>query len=225
MKSSIRKALAAALAATLALFMFGCGSQGEGGTEAGGDAAQDVQEPSNPVSVIGAYHPLTGLTEPTDYNSSLATPEEIEIGTVNAKDSESSDDTKKVFVAVEVQPDEKENIDVGSAVMMTTGELTSGAELLVDDVNEYSDNYVLNDHRDYFGRLLELGFHDGSHSDTVYAGADEPYKAIFLFFIGNNDYENGETGTIEWGDYTVEFPISDIQEVETPLDMVAALGE
>lgn len=225
MKSMVWRAGVAAFATSLALFMFGCGSQGGGSAEADGEAAQETQEPSNPVSVIGAYHPLTGLTEPTEFNSGLATPEEIEIGTVNAKDSESSDDTKKVFVAVEVQPDEKENIDVGSAVMMTTGEINSGAKLLVDDVNDYLDNYVLNDHRDYFGRLLELGFHDGSHSDTVYAGADEPYKAIFLFFVGNNDYENGETGTIEWGDYTVEFPISDIQEVETPLDMVVALGE
>ena len=103
-----------------------------------------------------------------------------------------------------------------------TGGTVSAAELTIDGVNTYDDNYGLNN-RDYFETLEQLGYHDGADSGELLGGSGETYGAIFLFWISNNDYNVGETAHLEWGDYSVDFNMSDIQEVDSPLAMLDAL--
>lgn len=183
--------------------------------------SSQTQESTN-FSVTGAYHALTGNSDPTDFGPGLSQ-NEIEQGISNLKEGELNADTKKIFVVAELKADEKENIEVGDPTPLTTGEYVSDAKLIIDDANEYNDNYVLNkSNKGYCEALNDLGYKGGEVTSTLYANSD-PYKVVFLFFVGNNDLENGTTAKLEWGDYQTEFSIADIQEVETPMDMVSAL--
>ena len=137
----------------------------------------EQQSESSPLSLVGAFHPLT---------------------------------------------DDQENLAIGSPEMLSSGERVSGAELTVDGINTYNDSYSLN-RKGYFSLLSDLGYHDGGNSDTLYAGTTEPYRAVFLFWIGNNDFENGGTAHLEWGDFGIDFNMSDVREVGSPLEMVNAL--
>lgn len=184
----------------------------------------EQQSESSPLSLVGAFHPLTGASEPTEYNKGAATEEQIAVATDNATKNEANGDTKTVFVMVEVRPDDQENLAIGSPEMLSSGERASGAELTVDGINTYNDSYSLN-RKGYFSLLSDLGYHDGGNSDTLYAGTTEPYRAVFLFWIGNNDFENGGTAHLEWGDFGIDFNMSDVREVGSPLEMVNALQE
>lgn len=170
----------------------------------------------SPITLIGAYHPLTGQYDPQD---SLTDPEKIAYQEQVQRESEAQRDVKTVFILAEVTPDAKINIKlrhVGN---------TTGAELTVDKSNTYTDDYGEKwNNRKWHTLLTQLGFHTGGGSDTtLYAGSNEAYKQVFMFVIGNNDLKNGETAKIEWGDLTLSFEMSQIQEVATPRDMVAQL--
>lgn len=193
----------------LALALSAC-STDEGSTD-----EQPVEE--NPFALIGAFHPSTGTSEPTEFYT-----DDQEGITNQLAETEALDEKKVLFVAAEVTPDEKKNMDVGAATQLTTGEFVSAAKLTIDGVNEYNDNYSLNE-RDYFDNLEDAGFHDGALSDEVLGGSDEKYKVIFMFFVSNNDFENGETAHLKWGDFEFDFSMADVQEVDTPSDMIAAL--
>lgn len=182
----------------LALALSAC-STDEGSTD-----EQSVEE--NPFVLIGAFHPSTGMSEPTEFYT-----DDQEGITNQLAEDESLDEKKVLFVAAEVTPDEKKNMNVGAA-----------AKLRIDDINEYSDNYPVNK-RDYFDSPTSAGFHNGKLADEVLGGSDETYKVIFMFFVSNNDFENGETAHLEWGDFGLDFSMADVQEVETPNDMVVAL--
>ncbi len=171
---------------------------------------------------MGAFHPLTGANEPTEYNKGAATEEQVAVAADNATKNETDSDTKTVFVMVEVCPDDQENLAIGSSKKLSSGGFASGAELTVDGVNTYNDSYGAN-RKDYFPLLSDLGYHDGGNLDTLYAGTTEPYRAVFLFWIGNNDFESGETAHLEWGDFGIDFNMSDVKEVGSPLEMVNAL--
>ena len=168
----------------------------------------------SPITLIGAYHPLTGISDPQDLASDADLLAEAE---QNLREGEAGHDTKDIFVLAEVTPDTKKNIE-----LQTTVHHTTGATLTVDGTNSYDDSYGLNK-RDWFELLTQLGFHNGKSSETLYAGSNETYKQVFMFFIGNNDLENGKAASVKWGDLTLSFEISQIQEVATPRDMVAQL--
>ena len=168
----------------------------------------------SPITLIGAYHPLTGISDPQDLASDADLLAEAE---QNLREGEAGHDTKDIFVLAEVTPDTKKNIELHTTVNHTTG-----ATLTVDGTNSYDDSYGLNK-RDWFELLTQLGFHNGKSSETLYAGSNETYKQVFMFFIGNNDLENGKAASVKWGDLTLSFEISQIQEVATPRDMVAQL--
>ena len=168
----------------------------------------------SPITLIGAYHPLTGMSDPQDLASDADLLAEAE---QNLREGEAGDDTKVIFVLAEVTPDTKKNIE-----LHTTVDHTTGATLTVDGTNKYNDSYGLNK-RDWFELLTQLGFHNGKSSETLYAGSNEAYKQVFMFFIGNNDLKNGKTASVKWDDLTLSFEMSQIQEVATPRDMVARL--
>lgn len=174
------------------------------------------------LNALGAFHPLTGMSEPTEFNSGQATPEEIATGTDNLKNGEQSSDTKTLFVFAEAKADEKKNLEVGASTSLSTGEWASDAKLTVDGTNEYSDNYTLNK-RGYFQTLADMGFHDGATSGELYANSPDTYKAVFLFFIGNSDLENGKEAHLKWGDFELDFNLSEVKEVNSPTDMIANL--
>ena len=212
-----------ALSAIIACGMAGCSLQP---AEQQGPDRQgaEQQSESSPLSLVGAFHPLTGASEPTEYNKGAATEEQIAVAADNATKNEANRDTKTVFVMVEVRPDDQENLAIGSPERLSSGERVSGAELTVDGINTYNDSYSLN-RKGYFSLLSDLGYHGGGISDTLYAGTTEPYRAVFLFWIGNNDFENGGTAHLEWGDFGIDFNMSDVREVGSPLEMVNALQE
>ena len=168
----------------------------------------------SPITLIGAYHPLTGMSDPQDLASDADLLAEAE---QNLREGEAGHDTKDIFVLAEVTPDTKKNIE-----LHTTVDHTTGATLTVDGTNKYNDSYGLNK-RDWFELLTQLGFHNGKSSETLYAGSNETYKQVFMFPIGNNDLKNGKTASVKWGDLTLSFEMSQIQEVATPRDMVAQL--
>ncbi len=76
---------------------------------------------------------------------------------------------------------------------------------------------------EFNGTLEQIGYHDGADSGELLGGSGETYKAVFLFWVSNNDFSNGETARLTWGDYRVDFSMADIREVGSPLDMVSEL--
>lgn len=176
------------------------------------------QEEQNPMSLIGAYHPLTGMSDPQDYSDDPGT---IATAEHNLRESEADSDTKCIFVLAEVTPDDRENLKLQSENTVGGGHI-SGAKLIVDDTDDYLDSYAGNK-KDWFELLTELGYHNGKTSETIYAGSEETYKEAFMFFVGNNDLENGQAAHITWGDLSLDFEMSQIQEVATPREMVAQL--
>lgn len=232
MKSLFWKIGAAVVSTALACCLFGCSSrpsepQGAQEDTAIEEESQNQQEDTvteedpqaNPLSLAGAFHPLTGSSEPMEFNG---TPEQIEEGRANLIANEEAADKKILFVAVQASADDRENLNFGVVNGNMTGGTVSAAELTIDGVNTYDDNYGLNN-RDYFETLEQLGYHDGADSGELLGGSGETYGAIFLFWISNNDYNVGETAHLEWGDYSVDFNMSDIQEVDSPLAMIDAL--
>ena len=185
------------------------------GSDAG--TSSDQEKPS-PMSLIGAYHPLTGMSDPQDFSDDIDT---IATAEQNLRESKASSNTKCIFVLAEVTPDGKENLKLQSEGTVG-GSHISGAKLAVDETNDYLDSYAGNK-KDWFELLTELGFHNGKTSETLYAGQEETYKEAFMFFVGNNDLENGQAARITWGDLTLDFDMSQIQEVATPREMVARL--
>jgi hypothetical protein len=183
----------------------------------GGETSSDQEKPS-PISLIGAYHPLTGMSDPQDFSGDATT---IATAEQNLRESETGSNTKCVFVLAEVTPDDKENLKLQSESTVG-GSHISGAKLIVDDTNDYLDSYAGNK-KDWFELLTELGYHNGKTSETLYAGSEETYKEAFMFFVGNNDLENGQAARITWGDLSLDFEMSQIQEVATPREMVARL--
>ncbi|MFR8784348.1 hypothetical protein [Slackia sp.] len=210
---------AVAASAALACCLFGCSSQPAGQQEQQGDTVAEEEQQANPLSFVGAFHPLTGMSEPTEFNG---TPEQIEEGRANLIAQEGEDDEKVLFVMVRASADERENLNFGIVNGNMRGGIVSAAELTIDDVNTYSDNYGLNS-KGYFETLEQLGYHDGAESGELLGGSGETYGAVFVFFISNNDYNVGETAHLEWGDYSVDFNMSDIQEVDSPVAMIDAL--
>lgn len=175
---------------------------------------------NNPFRFIAAFHCAAGISEPTEYgNGSQA---EIDTATANLMANESSSDTKTIFVAAEIVPDEKRNLEVGSVSKLSTGEMYCNAELVIDGTNEYRDEYDIND-RDWKSTYLDSGFHDGGNFQTVLAASEQTYKVVFAFSIGNNDCENGEKASLLWGDYSLDFDIDDIQEAGTPNEILSKL--
>lgn len=168
------------------------------------------------ITLIGAYHPLTGQYDPQD---SLTDPEQIAYQEQVQREREAQGNVKTVFILAEVTPDAKKNIKLRNA-----GNTTS-AELTVDKSNTYTDDYGEKwNNRKWHTLLTQLGFHTGGGSDTtLYAGSNETYKQVFMFVIGNNDLENGKTASVKWGDFTLNFDMSQIQDVATPKAMVAQL--
>lgn len=219
MRPLILKIGTVAASVALTCCLFGCSSQP---TEQQGqqeDTAAEEEQQTNPLSFVGAFHPLTGMSEPTEFNG---TPEQIEEGRANLITQEEDDDEKVVFVMVRASADERENLNFGIVNGSMRGGTVSAAELTIDGVNTYGDNYGLNS-RDYFETLEQLGYHDGADGGELLGGSGETYGAVFLFFISNNDYNVGETAHLEWGDYSVDFSMSDIQEVDSPITMIDAL--
>ena len=215
-----------AASATLVCCLFGCSSQpaehqgeeqNEAATEETEVAAEEQQDES--VSLAGAFRPLTGMNEPLEYNGTAA---EIEQARENLKSNVASDDEKMVFVAIQVAADDRENRTLGVVNGNMRGATVSAAELTVDDINTYGDIYGLNS-RDYFETLEQLGYHDGADNGELLGGSGDTYGAIFLFSVSNNDLEQGTTAHLEWGDYSIDFNMSDIQEVDSPLAMIDAL--
>lgn len=198
--------------AALSLSLFGC---------AGGGNTQATEE--NPFTVEGVYHSSTGMDEPENY---AGTPD-YDIAKQNEKQNEASADTKHLFVVVNLDADDKENISVTG--VRSGSQVWSGAELKIDDTNEYNDNWSLNNSSKfkeiYVSKLTELGYGDGTNHKTLYGGSDDSYKAIFVFNISNNDFENGEVGHLSWNDYSADFNLSDVKEVESPLVMVEELSQ
>lgn len=171
------------------------------------------------ATFVGAFHPLTGMNEPLEYG---ATSEDVEQARENLLSNEVGSDKKTIFVAVRVYADDEENKIVGIVDGTVKGATVADAELTVDDTNSYHDNYGLND-RGYFETLEQIGYHDGAKSCELLGGSGETYSAIFMFDISNHDFEEGETAHLEWGEYSVDFNMSDIQEVDSPIAMVDAL--
>lgn len=203
--------------------LFGCSSNSESNSNASSDSesveVEAVQEEVNPIQIDGIYHTLTGINEPTAFSYDAK----------NALiDAEEKADKKVLYVAVSVTPDERENIHVGSKNGNLSGGTVSDAKLVIDDINEYGDDFGLNKSgisgKTYYPQLLELGYHDGSDQDELLGGSEEPYRAIFLFFLSNADFEKGEVGYFTWGDFSTEIDMSTIKTVDTPLDMVADLA-
>lgn len=211
---------ALAASATLACCLLGCSSQPAEQQEPQEEpAAQEEQEQSSQATLVGAFHPLTGMNEPSEYTG---TPEEIEQARANLVASEADDDEKTIFIALRVAADDRENIDLGVINGNMRGATVSAAELTVDGINSYGDIYGLNT-RDYFDTLSRIGYHDGAESGELLGGSGDVYNAIFLFTISNNDYEKGTEAHLEWGDFSIDFSMSDIQEVDSPLAMVETL--
>lgn len=210
---------AVAASAALACYLFGCSSQPAGQQEQQGDTVAEEEQQANPLSFVGAFHPLTGMSEPTEFNG---TPEQIEEGRANLIAREGENDKKVLFIMVRASADERENLKFGIVNGIMRGGTVSAAKLTIDDVNTYGDNYGVNS-RDYFGTLEQLGYHDGADNGELLGGSCDTYGAVFLFFISNNDYNVGETAHLEWGDYSVDFDMADIQEVDSPVAMIDAL--
>lgn len=80
------------------------------------------------------------------------TPEQIEEGRANLIANEEAADEKILFVAVQASADDRENLNFGVVNGNMTGGTVSAAELTIDGVNTYDDNYGLNN-RDYFETL------------------------------------------------------------------------
>lgn len=187
------------------------------------DGASELDE--SPLALIGAFHSSTGLYEPREFANGTATPEEIAQGTENLQQSEASNDTKTFFVAAELRADERENLDTGAVSSFNTGELHSAARLVIDDINEYNDCYDLNNtNKVYAATLSELGYYDGTYTTTLYGGSEESVRVIFVFLIGNADYENGQQAHLEWGSFSADFPLTEIVEVESPNAIVEQLS-
>lgn len=205
----------------VALCFAGCSSGGSGST-----SNSEVEQKDDGFSIVAVYHPQTGMSEPagyasigtTDYNTALK----------NLKSGEEESDFKHIFVAIEIEPDERQNIDIPSGKALGTGDSVSGATLTIDDLNEYDDNWALNNtsttRKVYNSQLMKLGYTDGTTPTTLYGGASEPYRAIFVFDISTADLEKGEVGYLKWHDYSAKFNMADIQTVEKPLDMVDELA-
>lgn len=202
----------------LAFCLFGCSSQPSDEQSQQDGAAEESQRDQS-VSLVGAFHTLTGMSEPTEF---VGTAEEIEQVRTDLKTEEANDDEKTIFVAMRVAADDRENKNLGVINGNAGGALVSAGELSIDGINTYSDIYGLNS-RDYFDTLEQLGYHDGAKPGELLGGSGETYSAIFLFKISNNDFENGQTAHLQWGDYNVDFNMSDIQEVDNPLAMVDVL--
>ena len=214
-----RQACLLALGGMLSFALPGC-------SDSTGESSEDEERADDsPMFLVGAFHSSTGLSEPSEFNNGNATPEEIATGTANLQENEKSANTKTIFVAVEVSADEKENRNVGAANAFSTGELHSAATLTVDDTNEYADCYDLNDtYKVYAATLRDLGYYNGTHTTTLYGGSDDTARAIFAFLIGNNDFESGTDAHLEWGTFSLDFPLSEIVEVESPNDIVEQLS-
>lgn len=211
MKSRIISIVLFAAAITMAFCLTACGG--------GSQPAKD-----NPLSIEGVYHPLTGTDEPayfagtTDYDTAVA----------NEKKSEAESDTKKLFVVINLDAPDKENITVAKGQRIGAGDIASTAKLSVDGTNEYKDNWALNNNSKfkqvYVSELKNLGYGDGTDNVTLYGGSGDTYKAVFVFSVSNNDLENGEVGHLSWDGYDVEFNMTDVKEVESPLAMVEELS-
>lgn len=188
-----------------------------------GCSSGEQKAEENPLSIEGAYHPLTGMDEPEYY----AGTEDYEVAVTNSKANEANSDTKRVFVAVSLDADDKENLTVAKAQRMGAGDSVSTAKLVIDDTNTYNDYWALNNNSEfkqlYVSGLKELGYGDGTENVTLYGGSDDQYKAVFVFFVSNNDLENGETARLTWEDREAEFNLEDVKEVDSPLVMVKDL--
>ena len=213
MKPRIIKLGIFAMVAALTLCLAGCGSNG--GT------SQPAKE--SPFTVEEVYHSLTGTDEPEYY----AGTSDYDIAKQNEKQNEANADTKHIFVAVNLEADDKENISITG--VRSGSQVWSGAELRIDDANTYNDNWSLNNtskfKKIYVSKLDELGYGDGTNHKTLYGGSGDSYKAIFVFDISNNDFENGEVGHLSWNGYSADFNLSDVKEVESPLAMVEELSQ
>lgn len=128
-----------------------------------------------------------------------------------------------------IAPDAKENKSVGGGKALSNGsDRVSGAELIIDGTNKYKDNWALNNSSRfktiYTSKLSELGYKDGTLPSTLYGGSDEPYKLVSVFFVSNSDFENGKKATLEFGDYSLDFDMAEIKEVNSPLSMIDELS-
>lgn len=112
------------LASFLMLGLVACGNSSSD------DATE--QEEQGHVSLVAAYHPLTGWFNASELSSDQ---NEVAKGIENAKEGESSNDTKVMFMMVRVDPDDSKNLE---------WPLNCQATLTVDGENKYYDNYGLN---------------------------------------------------------------------------------
>ena len=217
---SRRHFLAAAGLSMTCMLTTGCSITVE--SKSSSESPSSNESEKSPITLIGAYHPLTGINEPQGDSSDADSVAEEE---QRLREYEANNDTKHIFVLVEVTPDAKKNI-----------ELSSWVELSVDKTNSYEDWYgkisnalkspnARKIDQEWHDSLTQLGFSDGTSTSTktLYAGSSETYKRTFLFSVGKNDLENGKTANIEWGTLTLNFDMSQIQDVATPKAMVAQL--
>lgn len=204
---------ALAAIAALVFCLAGCGNQTQ------------EQQKENPLSIQGVYHPLTGTSEPA-YFGDAGSPK-YEESLKNAKASEEAAKTKKVFVVIKVKADEHENKQIARG-QKVGGSSASTAKLVVDNANEYKDNWALNNsgksYQVYVSQLSQLDYGDGTDSATLYGGSDDLYKAVFVFSVSNADFKKGEVGHLSWEGYEADFNMSDVKTVDTPLEMVNDLA-
>lgn len=191
-------------------------STGASSSNKSGASSSNKSDDKNPFSLVGAFHPATGMTQPS------GTKEQVQKGMANLTQSESANDKKTIFVFAKVVPDDKKNLKVGIIKGNMRGGTVSAATLTVDKTNEYGDNYGLN-RRDYFETLTQLGYHDGASGNELMAGSDSDYRVVFIFFVGKNDLEKGKSAQLEWGDFSLSFDMKDVRSVESPNNMIAEL--
>lgn len=206
----------ASIGCALLLGLTGCGN-----TASDGRSVTSEETAPKLLEVTGVFHPSTGKDDPAAYSG-------IDYDTIYQRlaDSEKSDSKKTLFVAVKLNADANDNIEIPIRVDGARNRI-SGAELTIDS-NTYKDNWSYNKGGSQEGIATELGeagYTDGTGGVTLSGGSDDSYKAIFMFWISNKDYESGGTAHLTWNDYETDVDLSSMQEVTTAHDIAAALSE
>ena len=232
MRPLVRLVGVAVAGLSLTCCLFGCSSQSPNVAASSDQPAKQEQETQSeqeveqkgetqpiPLYSIRAFHCQTGMSEPSEY---MGTPAELEQAKARLVENEANSDDKIIFVAAEVVADDQEDIKVGAVNDSMIGATTSAGELTIDGENSYSDIHGLNS-KDCFDVLELLEFHDGADNDILKAGSGDSYCVIIIFSISSEDYEQGSEAHLQWGDFSVDFPMSDIVEVDTPKTMTEKL--
>lgn len=219
------KFLAIALVLLMAFTFVGCNKgtdtskQAEEETEQE-ETQEDAQEEAE-FFIEGAYHPQTGAFEPTELfpDPDNINPAELNTATQNLIESEESGDERNVFIMVSLSGDDV--IDFGnvrgSASLGVKGDGVGYASMCRDSCPL---NYDEND--GYWGDLYSLGYLDTETAYTDCARGETCY-IVMEFMVDAELLASDAEATLTWGDISVDFNLSAVQEVDTPLDMISDL--